>query len=67
MVPALLYGFQLWGMHTPTGEAMAAMADLQSIYDRFLRRICGLSMRLGLYCWKNWLCHLCKSLGGKTL
>ena len=28
-------------MHTPTSEAKAARAALQSIYDRFLRRICG--------------------------
>ena len=28
-------------MHTPTGEAKAARAALQSIYDRFLRCICG--------------------------
>ena len=28
-------------MHTPTGEAKAARAALLSIYDRFLRRICG--------------------------
>ena len=28
-------------MHTPTGEAKAARADLQSIYDRFLRCTCG--------------------------
>ena len=24
-------------------------------------------MPLGLYCWKNWLCHLCKSFGGSSL
>ena len=28
-------------MHTPTGEAKAARVALQSIYDRFLWRICG--------------------------
>ena len=28
-------------MHTPTGEAKTARAALQSIYDRFLRHICG--------------------------
>ena len=41
LVPALHYGCEIWGMHTPTGEAKAARAALQSIYDRFLRRICG--------------------------
>ena len=41
IVPALHYGCQIWGMHTPTGEAKTARAALQSIYDRFLRRICG--------------------------
>ena len=41
LVPALHYGCEIWGMHAPTGEAKAAMAALQSIYDRFLRRICG--------------------------
>ena len=40
-VAALHYGCQIWGMHTPTGEAKAARTALQSIYDRFLRRICG--------------------------
>ena len=39
--PALHYGCQLWGMHTPTGEAKATPADLQSIYDRSPRRIYG--------------------------
>ena len=38
-------------MHTITGEAKAARADLQSIYDRFLRHIVGSSMPLGPYCW----------------
>ena len=41
LVPALHYGCEIWGMHTPTGEAKAARAALQSIYDRLLRRICG--------------------------
>ena len=41
LVLALHYGCQIWGMHTPTGETKAARAALQSIYDRFLRRICG--------------------------
>ena len=41
LVPALHYGCQLWGVHIPTGEAKAAQADLQFIYDRFPRRICG--------------------------
>ena len=40
LVPALHYGCQIWGMHTPTGEAKAARAALQSMYDRFLPRIC---------------------------
>ena len=40
LVPALHYGCKLWGMHTPTGEAKAARADLQSMYDRFLSCIC---------------------------
>ena len=41
LVPALHYGCEIWGMHTPTGEAKAARAALQSICDRFLRHICG--------------------------
>ncbi len=28
-------------MHTPRGEAQKARAALQSIYDRYLRHICG--------------------------
>ena len=35
--PSLHYGCELWGMHTPRGEAQT----LQSIYDRYLRHICG--------------------------
>ncbi len=36
------YGCQLWGMHSPTtGTAKTARSNLQSIYDRHLRRICG--------------------------
>ena len=71
LVPALRYGGQLWGMHTPTGEGKAAQADLQSIHDTFLNAFVGSSMPLGLYLplqrWKNWLCHLCKSFGGSRL
>ena len=33
LVPALHYGCEIWGMHTPTGEAKAARAALQSIYS----------------------------------
>ena len=40
-MPALHYGCQLWGMHAPTGEAKAAPANLQSIYDRVLRGLCA--------------------------
>lgn len=43
LVPSLHYGCQLWGMHSPTGPAKTARADLQSIYDKFLRRICGVN------------------------
>ena len=50
LVPALRYGGQLWGMHTPTGEGKAAQADLQSIHDTFLNAFVGSSMPLGLYC-----------------
>ena len=41
LLPALHYDCQLWGLHTPIGEAKSAKADLQSVYDRFLRRIGG--------------------------
>ena len=41
LVPAWHYCCQLWAMHKSTGEAKAACADLQCIYDRFLRRVCG--------------------------
>ncbi len=41
LAPSLHYGCELWGMHTPRGEAQKARAALQSIYDRYLRHICG--------------------------
>ena len=41
LVPSLHYGCELWGMHTPRGEAQKARVALQSIYDRYLRHICG--------------------------
>ncbi len=41
LVPSLHYGCELWGMHTPCGVAQKARVALQSIYDRYLRHICG--------------------------
>ena len=41
LVPSLHYGCEVWGMHTPRGEAQKARVALQSIYDRYLRQICG--------------------------
>ena len=41
LAPSLHYGCELWGMHTPRGEAQKARVALQSIYDRYLRHICG--------------------------
>jgi len=41
VVPSLHYGCELWGMHTPCGVAQKARVALQSIYDRYLRHICG--------------------------
>ncbi|DBA96670.1 TPA: hypothetical protein ACH3X1_016740 [Trebouxia sp. C0004] len=41
LVPSLHYGCELWGMHTPCGEAQKARVALQSIYDRHLRHVCG--------------------------
>ncbi len=41
LVPSLHYGCELWGMHTPRGAAQRARVALQSIYDRYLRHICG--------------------------
>ena len=67
LVPALRYGCQIWGMHTPTGEAKAARASLQSVYDRFLKRICGVKHAPSAVLLKNWLCHLYKYLGGSRL
>ena len=42
-VPSLHYGCHLWGMHSPTGPAKPARADLQYMYDNCLRRICGVN------------------------
>jgi len=41
LAPSLHYGCELWGMHTPCGEAQKARVALQSVYDRYLRHICG--------------------------
>ncbi|DBA74355.1 TPA: hypothetical protein ACH3X1_011128 [Trebouxia sp. C0004] len=41
LVPSLHYDCELWGMHTPHGEAQKARVTFQSIYDRHLRHICG--------------------------
>ena len=41
LASSLHYGCELWGMRTPRGEAQKAWAALQSIYDRYLRHICG--------------------------
>jgi len=41
LTPSLHYGYELWGMQTPRGEAQKARVALQSIYDRYLRHICG--------------------------
>lgn len=38
---ALCYKCKWRGFHTPTGEATPVRADLQSVYSRFLRHICG--------------------------
>ena len=43
LVPSLHYGCQLWGMHSPTGPAKVARADLQSIYNKYFRRIWGVN------------------------
>ena len=67
LVPALHYGCQIWGMHTPTGEAKAARQpyspSMTGSYGAFV--VSGIL--LALYFWKNWLCRLCKSFGGSRL
>ncbi|DBA75844.1 TPA: hypothetical protein ACH3X1_010246 [Trebouxia sp. C0004] len=43
LVPALQYGCQVWGMHSPrVAAANRARLDLQRLYDYYLRTICGL-------------------------
>jgi len=43
LVSALLYGCQVWGMHSPrVAAANRARLDLQRLYDYYLRTICGL-------------------------
>ncbi|DBA97873.1 TPA: hypothetical protein ACH3X3_012732 [Trebouxia sp. C0006] len=43
LVSALLYGCQMWGMHSPhVAAANRARLDLQRLYDYYLRTICGL-------------------------
>ena len=41
LVPALQYGCQIWGMHSPRAAvANDARAALQHMYDYYLRTIC---------------------------
>ena len=43
LVSVLLYGCQVWGMHSPrVATANRARLDLQRLYDYYLRTICGL-------------------------
>ena len=43
LVPALQYGCQIWGMHSPRAAvANDARAALQRLYDYYLRTICHL-------------------------
>ncbi len=43
LVSVLLYGCQVWGMHSPrVAAANRARLDLQRLYDYYLRTICGL-------------------------
>ena len=43
LVSVLLYGCQVWGMHSPrVAAANCARLDLQRLYDYYLRTICGL-------------------------
>ncbi len=41
LVPSLHYNCELWGIHSPSGAAKKARTALQSIYDKYLRHICG--------------------------
>ena len=44
LVPALHYGCEVWGMHSPSASsAQQARLDMQRLYDFYLRTICGLS------------------------
>ncbi len=55
LVSVLLYGCQVWGMHSPrVATANRARLDLQRLYDYYLRTICGLlpSTRIGC-CWQS--------------
>ena len=45
LVPALQYGCQVWGMHSPCVAAAKlndARAALQRLYDYYLRTVCRL-------------------------
>lgn len=44
LVPALQYGCQVWGMHSPrVAVANDARSQLQHLYDHYLRTICRLA------------------------
>lgn len=58
---SLRYGCELWGMHSPCGAAKRAQTASQSIYERYLRRICRVKHSkcdVVLRCWTNWDCRL---------
>ena len=42
LVPTMHYGCELWGMHSPhSAAANKARSDLEQVYARFLRHVCG--------------------------
>jgi len=41
LVPALHYGCEVWGMHSPSGVAQHTREALQRCYDRYLGQITG--------------------------
>lgn len=53
LVPTVHYGCEVWGMHsTQVAAANAARADLQRLYEFYLRRVCGLPRYVPSFAWE---------------
>lgn len=68
LVPSLHHVCELWGMHKACGAANRARAAFQSLYDRYLRHICGVKyITASAMLLEELGCHLYRFFGGGGL